>query len=347
MRDKLKNVIRKMLKIFKKILVILLGLSIILLFITTIWNKAICMIEDKELSKVGTEVNVNGTSIRVSVTGEGKKTIILLSGMGTASPIIDFKPLAQKLSNHYQVVTLEYAGYGLSDDSKKDRTNKNIVEEIRGTLSQLKIEPPYILMPHSISGMYCLKYMSTYPEEVEAMIGIDSTVPNQLKYESDFVISNGLYYLARFMDKTGLTRLSYLPGVAYLQDMEACGSYSKEDMKKVSALFNRKSISKAQYSEHRLFRANCEELYDVKYPDNIPVLFILSNNSCELYSKQSVKNGYHITWEGLHKEVISNTEIQKIVYLDGEHYLHWKQSEAIADMADDFIQGKNYVLDEI
>ncbi len=336
MRDKLKKIV----KILKKVLLVLLGLLLIFLLGTTIWNKVVCMQEDKGLSRVGTDVNVNGTNIRVSVTGEGKKTIVLLSGMGTASPIIDFKPLADNLSKHYKVVTLEYAGYGLSDDSNKERTNEAIVEEIRGTLRQLKIEPPYILAPHSISGIYCLQYMKNYPEEVEAMIGIDSSIPNQAKYQSDFAISNGLYYLGRFMDLTGLTRLSYLSGVDYLQDMESSGNYSKEDMKNVSALFNRKSITKAQLSENRLFMENCKALYDVKYPDNIPVLFLLSDDSCKVYREELAKQGYNATWDGLHEEVISNPDIQKIVYLKGEHYLHWRQSEAIADIADDFLQGK-------
>ncbi|WP_050753258.1 alpha/beta hydrolase [Pseudobacteroides cellulosolvens] len=298
------------------------------------------MKEDKALRQVGTNVNVNGKDIRVSVTGKGKKTIVLLSGMGTTSPIIDFKPLADKLSDHYQVVTLDYAGYGLSDDSSDRRTSQAVVEEIRGTLRKLEIKPPYILMPHSVSGIYSLQYMNTYPKEIEAMIGIDCAVPNQAKYEGDFYVSDGLYYLARFMDATGLKRLSCLSGDAYLKDMEASGSYSEEDMRNVSALYNRKSVSKAQLSESRLFQENCKMLYDKKYPDNIPVLFILSRDSCKVFSKELAQKGFNATWEGLHKEVISNPEIQKIVYLEGAHYLHWKQSKAIAEKADDFIQGK-------
>lgn len=336
MRDKFK----KIAKILKKVLLVLLGLLLIFLLGTTIWNKVICMQEDKALSRVGTNVNVNGTNIRVSVTGEGKKTIILLSGMGTASPITDFKPLADKLSKHYKVVTLEYAGYGLSDDSSKERTSSIVVKEIRDTLRELKIEPPYILMPHSISGIYCLQYMKSYPEEVEAMIGIDSSVPNQAKYESDFAISKGLYYLARFMDSTGLTRLSYLAGDAYLQDMEASGGYTKEEIKNVAALYNRTSITRARLSEFRLFKENCMALYDVKCPEDIPVLFILSDDSCKGYKEQLSKKGYNVAWDGLHNEIISNLDIQKITYLKGKHYLQWSQSQAIADIAYDFLQGK-------
>lgn len=239
------------------------------------------------------------------------------------------------------MVTLEYAGYGLSEDSKKKRTNETIVEEIRSTLKQLEIKPPYILVPHSISGVYCLSYMNSYPEEVEAMIGIDASVPNQSKYEDASKIPEILYYGAKFLDVTGLTRLFNLSGTEYLQDMEASGSYSKEDMKNVSALYYRKSVTRALLNESRSFKDNCKELYDVKCPDHIPVLYLLSSSSCKQYKEGMESQGKNMTWDGLHEEVFSNPQIQKITYLEGEHYLQWTQSQAIAELTDKFIQGVN------
>ncbi len=336
----MKNKIKKIAKVIRKILIVLFALVIIFLIGTTIWNRVLCSKENKILKKVGTDVKVNGVNIRASVTGKGEKTIVLLSGLGTPSPITDFKPLAEKLSTSYRVVTLEYTGYGLSEDANVKRSNEAIVEEIRGALNQLSIKPPYILMPHSLSGVYCLQYMKTYPSEVEAMIGIDSSVPNQGKYDDAVKIPKGLYYLARFMDLTGLTRLSNLSGVALLQDMKASGSYSKEDMRIVTALSNKKQVTRALFNESRALPQNLKSLYDVKYPADKPILFILSDNSCKQLKEELKKRGYQATWEGLHEEAISNPNIQKIKYLKGQHYLHWTQSKAIADMADDFIQGK-------
>jgi len=55
------------------------------------------------------------------------------------------------------------------------------------------------------------------------------------------------------------------------------------------------------------------------------------------YKKQLAKKGYNVTWDGLHNEIISNPDIQKIAFLKGKHYLQWSQSQAIADMTDDFL----------
>ena len=45
-----------------------------------------------------------------------------------------------------------------------------------------EIEGPYILMPHSISGLYSIYYANTYPEEVAGIIGIDCTLPKMAEY---------------------------------------------------------------------------------------------------------------------------------------------------------------------
>ncbi len=314
-------------KILKKVIVVFFILLSIFMVCTSVWNKVLCVKENKALIKVGEDVLVNGKNIRVSTAGEGDKTIVLLSGMGTPSPIIDFRPLADKLSKQYRVVTLEYAGNGLSDDSSASQTNQVKVEEIRSTLTQLKIKPPYILMPHSVSGIYCLEYMNTYPEEVEAMIGIDSSVPNQMESDPAPQISNGVYYLAKFMDITGLTRLSNSSGVSFIQDMENSKSYSNEEIKNVTALVNQRSITKAQYSENKCLNNNGKELFEVKYPKDIPVLQILSSETCKSDS----------SWVKLHEDMNTNLDIQKIKFLDGSHYLQWTQSEAIAEMTKEFI----------
>ncbi len=334
----MKKKLLKIAKIGRNILIGLLLLVVVFLIGTTIWNTVMCLKENKILKQVGTEIEVNGVDIRVSVTGKGDKTIVLLSGLGTPSPIIDFKPLADKLSDSYRVVTLEYTGYGLSEDANVDRSNEAFVEEIRETLNQLDIKPPYILMPHSLSGIYCMQYIEMYPKEVEAMIGIDSSVPNQGKYEEDSKVSKGEYYLMSFMDNTGLTRLINMLEAPMIEDMEACKSYSEEDMKIVEALYRRKLVTKALYNENNTLAENLKSLYDIKFPIDKPILFLLSDDSCIQINKGLKKRGYDATWEGLHEEVISNPEIQTIEYLEGKHYLHWTQSGRISDMTKEFLQ---------
>lgn len=43
----------------------------------------------------------------------------------------------------------------------------------RAALKSAKIEAPYILCPHSMSGIEALYWAQQYPEEVLAIIGLD------------------------------------------------------------------------------------------------------------------------------------------------------------------------------
>ena len=92
----------------------------------------------------------------LSVLGEGENTIVILPGSGCVGSTILYRPLAKKLAENNSVIIVEYFGYGFSDDTDKERTTKNIVEETRLALKQVCSKEQYILMPHSMSGVYSL-----------------------------------------------------------------------------------------------------------------------------------------------------------------------------------------------
>ena len=124
-------------------------------------------------------ITINNKNMRIYQKGENDTILVLLSGWGTENPINDFKPLIDSLSSDYKVIAIEYFGYGQSDTTMDERSNQIIVAEIRAALQALKVNPPYILMPHSMSGLYGLSYANSYPEEVSAIIGIDASVPQK------------------------------------------------------------------------------------------------------------------------------------------------------------------------
>lgn len=78
---------------------------------------------------------------------------MILPGYETAVPALDFKPLISELTPYYKVVVVKPFGYGLSDQTEKERSTANIVSEIHEALQSLHIDR-YILMGHSISGIY-------------------------------------------------------------------------------------------------------------------------------------------------------------------------------------------------
>lgn len=313
---------KKTLKITGKVVLWVLGILIGLMIISAATHNILKSIE-KNKSEIGQAVIVDGKTMQAYVTGSGEKTIVLLSGLGTASPITDFMPLAERLSTDYRVVILEYFGYGFSDTTKVERSNENIVNEIRSALKELEINGPYILMPHSISGVYAMYFAINYPDEVEAIIGIDESRPNQTKIEKAVNMSPSLALL---------NTLGIIRDLTYLSPSEDDGMnqnnyYSAEqvNLKKMATVWN--SVNVSVINEMNMVNANTKELYDLKYPNDLPVLSFLSKDSVDADD----------WWLPLHEDVISNPAIQKIETLKGGHYLHWTNADEISEMTKAFI----------
>ena len=126
---------------------------------------------------MGQTVLVNGHKINVYVEGDGPETIVVLSGAGIASPILDFKNLTDSLSKKYKVVIVERAGYGYSEDSNYSRDVMEVLSETRQALSQANISGPFIILSHSMASLESLAWQENYPDEVKALVGLDWALP--------------------------------------------------------------------------------------------------------------------------------------------------------------------------
>ena len=91
--------------------------------------------------------------------------------------ILDFKSLYSKLVKDYRVVVVEKFGYGFSDDWSKHRDLDTILSQTRKALQKADVKGPYVLLPHSMSGLEAMHWSASYPKEVEAIIGLDMSLP--------------------------------------------------------------------------------------------------------------------------------------------------------------------------
>ena len=149
------------------ILVVSLNVVLIVLYI----NHRIQLNKEEDLkTPLGKLVEVDGHNMSVYVEGNGEKTIVFMSGGGTCSPILDFKSLYSLLSDDYKIVVVERFGYGFSDVVDKERSVDSILEDTRAALEKVGVKKPYILCPHSMSGIEALYWAQQYPEEIEAII---------------------------------------------------------------------------------------------------------------------------------------------------------------------------------
>jgi Predicted hydrolases or acyltransferases (alpha/beta hydrolase superfamily) len=72
-------------------------------------------------------------------------------------------------------------GYGSSDPVSTPRDGLHVIDELRLLLRSEGLKPPYVLVGHSLGGLYMQLYARRYPEEVTGLILVDSTHPDQFK----------------------------------------------------------------------------------------------------------------------------------------------------------------------
>ena len=101
----------------------------IFVIVSTINHRKKLRKESEFIIPLGKLVAVYGHKIHVYEEGSGKKTLVFMSGGGTASPTLDFKSLYSLLSDQYHVVVVEKAGYGFSDVTNTSRDIATILLE--------------------------------------------------------------------------------------------------------------------------------------------------------------------------------------------------------------------------
>ncbi|MEQ8673742.1 MAG: alpha/beta hydrolase [Aggregatilineales bacterium] len=157
----------------------------------------------------GQMVTVNGIDLHFYVTGEAtdQPTIILEGGNGGFSA--QWVRVQEALSEDTRVVSYDRAGLGWSDTDSEPRDIFRNAEQLRAGLQALDIQPPYILVGHSLGGLFIRGYFEQYPDEVVGLVFVDASHPEQieriegLSVDSSMTMYNSMALLANF----GVTRL--------------------------------------------------------------------------------------------------------------------------------------------
>jgi pimeloyl-ACP methyl ester carboxylesterase len=279
--------------------------------------------EKSRFSPYGQRVSAGGGALNVWRNGRPGPTMVLLGGLGTAAPALDFAPLIRRLGA-YDVIVVEGFGYGYSDLSARPRTVQNITAELHDVLAKLGAAKPYILVGHSIAGFYTLDYAHRYPQEVSAVIGIDPTVPAP---ESGAAGAHGLplHFVGAALNTVGVVRaaVTLAPSLA-----EPTGSaYTAGERAQIRAMTIWSYGNAAVADETNRTGSNAKALQGVTYPDSLPVLDLLSSDSVATLPH----------WVESHENQLRNVRHHEVVVLDGGHYLHWTQSEAMAERITAFL----------
>lgn len=302
---------------FLKVIFIIAAVIVLFIIVSFIRHKICSFRERKLLTPLGKIVEVNGHNMSVYTEGEGDKTLVFLSGGGTCSPILDFKSLYSLLSNEYKIAVVEKFGYGFSDVVDEQRDIDTMLSETRMALEKAGIEGPYVLCPHSMSGLEALYWAQKYPEEVEAIIGLDMAVP---AYYDEMRISIPITKLGQYGAALGITR--WIPSLAE-SDAIKVGTLSEEEKEIYRAVFYQRTATVTMIDEVKAVKDNAKTVKENGVPQ-VPMLLFISNGSGGTGFTEE-------TWRRIPKEYIAGCDNASYIELDCPHYVHDYEYEKISE----------------
>ena len=275
-------------------------------------------------------VSTGDHSLNVYVAGneEGDHTIVALSGWSDGEMYIGWRPLTSQFEDDNEFVFIDRAGYGLSDDVRASMTIEYVVEDYRAALANAGIEGPYILLAHSLGSLYTAYWESTYPDEIEACIIMDGTIPesaeqfNAQMEELSFSDNLTMKLTARLpylLTNTGLSRIFDI-NTAYA---DVFGVLDPGDLHDAFVLLN------ATYSSH----ACLDEIQQTFFYNGMVWTYdhIVTNDIPKVYIASSDYEG------GLtYAQRLGNTEVYD---LPGDHVIFLDRTEECAEIIADFLSG--------
>lgn len=158
-----------------------------------------------EKNAPGELVDVGGHHLHFQSKGisAGQPTVIIETGIWDCSQ--SWQLVQEKLAEHTRVCSYDRAGYGWSEKSPHPRTFEQMAIELQTLLEKKGVQPPYILIGHSLGGSIVRMYQNMFPEKVAGIVFVDPLIEKPNFSPIWKVVSKAFSFLAYF----GLLRLLF------------------------------------------------------------------------------------------------------------------------------------------
>ena len=136
--------------------------------------------QDSTPPPTGRLVDIGGRRLHVVCKGAGTPTVITESGSSSFS--IEWALVQEQVAPFTRICSYDRAGFAWSDRGPAENTVEETMDDLHLLLGIAGIHPPYVLVGHSIGGMYVRAYQRRYPDEVAGLVLVDATPEEDAEY---------------------------------------------------------------------------------------------------------------------------------------------------------------------
>jgi pimeloyl-ACP methyl ester carboxylesterase len=119
---------------------------------------------------------VGPATIEYVVSGTTRPVIVLINGSG--GPLDGWSRVFGPLLRFGTVVAYNRPGIGRSSRPTEPQTGALIAGTLRDLLTELELEPPFILLGHSLGGLYVNLFARMLPNDVSGVVLVEAAHPD-------------------------------------------------------------------------------------------------------------------------------------------------------------------------
>ena len=157
---------------------IMAGACLVLVLGIAVWNLAVVHWQQAHINLPGKFYSVEGRRMHLYCSGAGSPAVVIETGVGSTS--LGWYLVQERLSALTRVCTYDRSGLGWSEPRDGPQDSETIVRRLHILLNEAGVSPPLLLVGHSGGGLYIREYTREFPDEVAALVFVDSSSPKQM-----------------------------------------------------------------------------------------------------------------------------------------------------------------------
>jgi pimeloyl-ACP methyl ester carboxylesterase len=272
----------------------------------------------------GQMVDIGNPRLHLKCVGSGSPTVVMESGLGETS--LDWDLVQPQVAEFTRACAYDRAGYGWSDAGQEPRDGTEIATELDKLLTDAKLTGPYVLVGHSLGGLYVRVFTSRYPAKVVGMVLIDTT-PEDLWSKPEFprpASSRISLYLSKALSYLGLLRLLRQP----IGDLYLSQKFSLSTRAMAEAMGYRSQSVNTVFAEAQSLESSMSQSRSFKTFNNKP-LIVLVHGISDGREKDSRKEQ---VWRELQAELASRSTNSKLIVAEkSRHFILFDQPDVVID----------------
>lgn len=121
------------------------------------------------------ELNVK---IEYQVLGNNGQTLVFLNGF--RMPFDSWSKVYPELTKKHRILLFNRQGVGKSPKADKAQVGAVVIETLQTLLAALNLNPPYVLVAHSLGGLFANLYARLYPTHVSGLVFVEASHPLEI-----------------------------------------------------------------------------------------------------------------------------------------------------------------------